>query len=239
MDDEELTEEQLYYKNKYLKYKLKYVILKEQLEQLGGVNKKEEKRKRKEKEKEEKKNFDPVKVKNYLEYTVKNKNNTLYNKIINNNILQAIKDNRSSSVKDAIVSVVSKKFKNENNKEDLQNYLINLINNYNYDKKIINLFESISIRSNNFNDLSDKYRPPYLGKDATSQHQDMEYLDLKNKIIKDNIIKKIKEELQTNVYQSLDQAIHKVLHNDINYIKLQKFILNICNKYYKELELKN
>jgi hypothetical protein len=101
MDDEELTEEQLYYKNKYLKYKLKYVTLKEQLEQLGGVNKKEEK----------KKNFDPVKVKNYLEYTVKNKNNTLYNKIINNNIFQAIKDNRSSSVKDAIVSVVSKNLK--------------------------------------------------------------------------------------------------------------------------------
>jgi hypothetical protein len=57
----------------------------------------------------------------------------------------------------------------------------------------------------------------------------MEYLNLKNKIIKDNIIKKIKEELQTNVYQSLDQAIHKVLHNDINYIKLQRIRIKKLN----------
>jgi hypothetical protein len=252
MDDEQLTEEQLYYKNKYFKYKLKYVTLKEQ-KQLGGANKLKETIATAKMLSDEKSKFNPNEIKAYLDFKMKDdktflndrsvkilltdrslKNDTLYKTIIDNNIFQAIKDTWAFSVEEAINKVIDNKFKNDKKlKEELKKYLMDLKKSYYFAKNDINAFVSTSYYT--FEELSNKNEPSSIGVDMFAYQKYSEYVELRKKMIKGSIISKIQNELKNYTYLSLEKAIDVVLQkeypNNNDNEALKSFILKL---HYQE-----
>jgi hypothetical protein len=218
MDTEQLTEEQLYYKEKYFKYKLKYVTLKKQH---GGMFKKIKELFRK--ESDEKLAFDPNKIKTYLDSKFKDdtrfKNDALYEKIKNKDIIKVIKETPGFTVENAIDAVLKIHFPNDNDIQALKQYLINLIDNYNKEQINMDRFDPFIIQ-NVINDKEFKMR--------SKKHPDRsEYTRLSMMILQKNILKFIKNRLSTNNFVSLEDAIDNVLNEYPNDKKAFKsFIMN-------------
>jgi hypothetical protein len=195
--------DQLYYKDKYFKYKLKYVTLKKlrggggMLTTLKGLFLKES---------DEKKEFDPNKIRTYLDSKFKDdirfKNDTLYNEIINKDIINAIKIIFAITVESAIDEVLKKHFKDENLKNELKKYLINLINNYNQEKRNMNSFDAYYRRKVMFEKI--------LKMISDNDPNLDEHKRLLNIIINNRILEKIETKILSNNYVSLEDAINSL-----------------------------
>jgi hypothetical protein len=199
MENEQLTDEQLYYKEKYFKYKLKYVALKQQLEGgglLSGLasiasNLKDKASKQASKLTRNFKttyNFEPNQIKAFLDKYSEDK--VKLNKINDKDILNKIKNKLSTLKKqeNTIDEVISKEFQGDEEIEQIRTYVKNSINDYNEHKAKID----------NFNPETTKQG---IEKDCTC-----------HTVIKKDILTKIKNELQKNII--LDNAINTVLSND-------------------------
>jgi hypothetical protein len=200
MENEQLNEEQLYYKDKYLKYKLKYVTLKEQLE--GGFLSSLASIASNLKDKASKQagkiarnynttyNFETNQIQAYLEKYGKDEDKEKLNKINGKDIFNKIKSNLSIKTKqgNTIDQVISKEFEGDEEIEPLRTYVKLSINAYNQHKENID----------NFNPETTK--------------QGIEQNCTCHTVIKKNILTKIKNELKKNII--LDNAIDAVLNND-------------------------
>jgi hypothetical protein len=164
MDINQIDEEQLYYEEKYLKYKLKYLVLKQQhggflsqqtkeniknrLAILGQqaktagtkfVNKASEIASKTATNLKEKYNFEPQKIKDYLQTQFNSKTNEekeIHSLILSKNIFDKIKQFVSSkNIQDTIDDVLNREFKGDERLEILKNYVRESIDSYNKQKQ--------------------------------------------------------------------------------------------------------
>jgi hypothetical protein len=147
MDTEQLDDEQQYYKEKYFKYKLKYIALKKQL---GGSKASRANARAAENlawlatpvtapiagiksliKYNKKANFNWNNLAQKLndnDNRIDSTNYALYNIISTNNILDKIKNSGKWDIKDAIDEVLEKEFKYENDPKNTWDYKMSLKN---------------------------------------------------------------------------------------------------------------
>jgi hypothetical protein len=203
MENEQLTEEQLYYRDKYLKYKLKYLALKEQQGGEGAkkffsnlasqaanlASKASQKVGKIGRNIVENYNFDLSQINDYLKTYTKEEDIEKLNTLNKYDIFNKIRSKLTYRNKErAIDEVISKELKDEENIEQLRTYA----------KKSIDNFYEHKAKINNFNPETTK--------------QDIESNCLCHTIIKKNILTKIKDELKKNII--IDDAIKAVINND-------------------------
>jgi hypothetical protein len=238
-----MDDEQLYYKEKYFKYKLKYLTLKEQL---GGVKESNSIVKAindrissfiKRQTKEEKISFNSAD--DNLNKYIQNYDNRLYKTISHHDVLKKIEEelkNNPSKYKniDDTIDVVLKK-----------------------ELKILNKYLKDSIKSsykshNEFfkdsKEIQKLYEIPYWSRGSeqlwfesdTRIMEDVQTYDytLYYAIMNNDILKKIEDELKNNQlkYYSIDNVIDVVLKKELKI--LQDYLKNSIKSYYESLKNK-
>jgi hypothetical protein len=210
MVEEQLNEEQLYFKNKYLKYKLKYLTLKEQQE--GGLSLTMPKFITKiVRNIKANYNFETKKIMEYLDKYGKDEDIDKKNEIYTKKIFDKIKSNLSKfqSMEATIDKVISKELKNDKNIEQLRTYVKESIISYNEHKA----------KLDNFN--------------PKTTIQGIERECTCHTIIKKDILTKIQKEFKNNII--IDKAIDAVLKNnkDLENDKenLRSYLTKLLNNY--------
>jgi hypothetical protein len=222
MENEQLNEEQLYFKNKYLKYKLKYLTLKQQQE--GGLSLTMPKFITKIARNYTQNNkFEIQKIKDYLDTYGKTEDKTKKDNTYKYKILETINNKLSASRKiDATIDKVindgindktdkDKVTDPDKNKklEELRPYLKQLIIDYNeYKAKLDNFNPKTTIQG--------------IERECTC-----------HTIIKKDILTKIQKEFKNNII--IDKAIDAVLKNnkDLENDKenLRSYLTKLLNNY--------
>jgi hypothetical protein len=220
-----MDDKQLYFKNKYLKYKLKYVTLKEQQE--GGMRGFSGIASSASYLKDSavntsivtqiKSNFDPEKILKYFSKNLQNdEDKKMYDKIISRDILKKIKyeisiySAKDNAIDDAVTKVLKTEFPNKSECDKYKTYITDLLNKYNESKSKIDLFNP----------------------DETKQSVEDECLC--HIIIKKDILKKIKAELPKHVV--IEDAIDAVLIKEIKNDKELQKKMQANQKLQTELE---
>jgi hypothetical protein len=216
MENEQLNKEQLYYKEKYFKYKLKYLTLKEQQE--GGLTMPKFITKIARNMKANY-NFETKKIMEYLDKYGKEEDIGKKTEINNKDIFNKIKSKLSKfkSMDATIDEVISKELKNDKNIEQLRSYVKESIISYNEHKE----------KLDNFN--------------PKTKIQGIEQECTCHTIIKKNILTKIQKEFKNNII--IDKAIDAVLNNDkeleSDKDNLKSYLTKLLNNYIPNQAVNN
>jgi hypothetical protein len=236
MDTDQLDDEQLYYKEKYFKYKLKYVTLKQQ----GG-------RKRvypkpvddlmetilgKQEFKESVANL----IDKYFE--AKYQSDELYTKLINKRIFHQIYNVSSfyaSTISTSIDYVLKKQFPqdDDNKKEELKQYLWKIIHKFYNMKKVFKKFNLNKAKENLKIHLGNEQFLLSIEKDNDKKEKYNKNINLYNILKENNIFDEIEKELSTNKYvvhvnmnSVIDAVLNKQIKDDNNRSVLKSFLVS-------------
>jgi hypothetical protein len=242
MDTDQLNDEQLYYKDKYFKYKLKYVTLKKQLEGGGRYSRHQTKAEVYDERMETiwgKQKFSKdiaESIDRYFE--AKYYTDELYTKLKNKNIfleIYNVSSMKANTISTSIDVVLKSLFPNDNDdeKKELKKYLWDIIKKFykiRQEFKKLNLKnakEQLKLRSDN-----DKKFLQYTD-DEIKKKEYQNNIDLYNILIKNNFFDKFEEELNKNkyvvhgtIYTIIDVVLQKITDNDDTRQKLKSLLIS-------------
>jgi hypothetical protein len=244
MDTDQLNDEQRYYKEKYFKYKLKYVTLKKQLEGGGRYSRHQPKAEVYDERMEtfwgkQKFSIDIAEsINKYFE--AKYYTDELYTKLKNKNIfieIYNVSSTKASTISGSIDIVLRSLFPNDNDesKKELKKYLWDIIKKF---YKIRQEFKKLNLNKENeqlhIRLGNDTQSLQYATKanDVKKMNLYKNNIDLYNILIKNKFFDKngaLEEELNKNKY-----IVHETIYTVIDAV-----LKNITNDYNRRQELKS